>query len=154
MKFKDLKFVRFKSNSIDDPDGSMARLLFESIPPYLFAQIKDADYKVDKLYEFGPILLMSPLTFLYVLINKETNIIKGVLWCENNPITEKLNTLAFSIDKEYQSHNGDALNWVKVFLKKIQKENNLTGTLDVATSRPKAYEKAGWKRSKRILLEI
>ena len=143
MKFEDLKFVR-----LTEPEQ------FALIPKVLFEQMKDADYKIDKLYQFGPILLMSPLTFLYVLVNKDTNIIKGILWSENNPITEKLNTLAFSIDKEYQSKNGDALEWVKKFLKKIQKENNLTGTLDVATSRPKAYEKAGWKRSKRILLEV
>ncbi len=150
MKFSDLKFIRLTL-----PEQ------FNIIPRYLFEQVKGAEYKVDRLYQFGPLLLASPLTFFYALADKDTSVIKGVLWTEINPLDEQLKVHAFSVDKEYQQNmNGDftkdseALNTTIKFLRKLQEKNKLDSKIEIVTLRPHAYEKAGWKRSKKTLLEI
>ncbi len=140
MKFEDLKFVRLSQPSH-----------FGLIPRKLFEQVKGAEFKIEKLYQFGPLLLRSPLTFLYVLVDDES-VIKGVLWSEINPFTEKLNVHVLSIDKDYQG-NG-ALDGALRFLDTIKTENALT-KLQMTTTRPKVYEgKQTWKRSEQIILEI
>ncbi len=149
MKFEDLKFVRLTL-----PEQ------FEMVPKYLFEQVKGSDFKIDRLYQFGPMLLASPLTFLYVLINDES-VIKGLLWAEANPLDDQLKVHAFSVDKEYQqnmngdfSKNSEALKVTLDFLRQIQEENQLDSKIEIVTLRPRAYEKSGWKRSKKILMEI
>ena len=97
MKFSDLKFVR-----LTQPEQ------FNLIPPYLFEQIKSADFKIDRLYQFGPILLASSLTFFYALADKKTSLVKGLLWAEINPFCESIHVHIFSVDKEYQN-DGDAM---------------------------------------------
>lgn len=151
MKFDDLKFVRLRTDPNTDPDGSMARFLFSRIPRYLFEQVKSVDFKIDRLYQFAPLALANPLTFFYVLADKESEKIKGVLWAEVSPLTENLIVHTLSIDKEYQG-NG-TLNSALEFLEKIKEQEGLI-KLQMVSSRTKFYEKEqGWKRSNRIILE-
>ncbi len=161
MEFNDLKFVRLKTDVKSDPDGSLAFFMFNLIPRYLFEQVKGAEYKVDRLYQFGPLLLASPLTFFYVLVDKESKKVKGVLWAEINPLDEQIKVHVFTVDKEYQqnmngdfSHDSIALKTTLDFLRKLQKENNLDSKIEIVTLRPLAYEKAGWKQSKKTLMEV
>lgn len=141
MKFENLKFIR-----LTQPDQ------FKLIPRELFEQVKGAEFKVDRLYQFGPALLASPLTLFYALADNETSVIKGVLWASINPFTENLDIHVLSIDKDYQG-NG-ALDGALEFLEKIRTENNLN-KLQMTTTRPKVYEeKQNWKRSSQIVLEI
>ncbi len=141
MKFSDLKFVR-----LTQPEQ------FSLVPRYLFEQAKDSDFKIDRLYQFGPIVLASPLTFFYVLAEKETSKIKGLLWCEINPFNENLMVYALSVDKEYQG-NG-TLDETLNFIRTIQKKENLQ-KIQMATTHPKVYvEKHGWSESKKKILEV
>ncbi len=155
MKFSDLKFVR-----LTQPEQ------FSLVPRYLFEQVKGATFKIDRLYQFGPILLASPLTFFYVLAEREQlekgrAPVKGILWAEINPLDDQIKVHAFSIDKEYQQNmNGDfqysseALKATLEFLRGIQKEQGLSEKIEIVTLRHRAYEKAGWRKSKKILMEI
>lgn len=146
MKFSDLKFVR-----LTEPEQ------FGLIPRYLFEQVEGGEFKIDRLYQFGPLLLSSPLTFLYILADKEQlkkgiATPKGILWAEVNPFYESLNAHIFSIDKEYQC-NG-AMKDVIEKLKEIYTQEKLTGKITSETTRSKAVEKAGWRISNRINMEI
>jgi len=137
-KVKDLKLVRTYDFSI--------------IPRYLFEQIKGRRLNVDKLYQFGGEIAQSPLTLLYVLVD-ENYVIKGFLWGAINPMTETLQVHYFSMDPEYQNH-GQALVYVTYeLLGKITKELGLE-TIEWVTSRPRAFEKLGAKRSKFVLMEV
>lgn len=146
-EFEDLKFIQLTS-----PDQ------FCLIPPYLFEQIKDSDMKLERLYQFGPALLSDPLVFLYVLAEKQTAKIKGVLWCQVNPFTEQLVVNVLSIDKEYQ-HNS-ALAKTIDFVRQLQKTNELAEKIQLITTRPEAYERALEKagidiqRTKKFIMEI
>lgn len=146
MKFSELKFVR-----LTQPEQ------FGLIPRYLFEQIKGSDFNIDRLYQFGPMLLTSPFMFLYILADKEqlkkgNASPKGILWAEINPFYENLNAHIFSIDKEYQC-NGAMKNIIEK-LKEIYAKEKLTGKITSETTRSKAVKKAGWRISNRINMEI
>jgi hypothetical protein len=146
MKFSDLKFVR-----LTQPEQ------FSLVPRMLFEQVKGAEFKIDRLYQFGPMLLASPLTFFYVLAEKEqlekgTAPVKGLLWAEINPLNENLVVHTFSVDKEYQGNGtlNDALDFVRT----IQEKENLQ-KIQIITVHPKVYEKKhGWCESKKKIMEI
>ncbi|GAI03078.1 unnamed protein product [marine sediment metagenome] len=142
MKFEDLKFVRLTIPS-----------QFALIPRALFEQVKGGEFKIDRLYQFGPMLLASPLTFFYALADKETALIKGVLWAEVNPFCEDIYAHIFSIDKKYQN-NGDAMGGAIEKLREIRTKEKLSGKITSETTRLKAVERAGWRISKRINVEI
>jgi hypothetical protein len=145
MTFDDLKFVRLTT-----PE------LFGTIPPELFEQVRDSDFKIERLYQFGPATVASPLTFLYVLCEKEAlkkgdAKAKGILWAEICPFTENLNIHILSIAKEYQG-NG-TLEKTLEFLEELKEKEGLN-KLQIVTTRTKFYEeKQHWKRSNRIIME-
>ncbi len=150
MKFDDLKFVRLRTDISTDPDGSLARMLFNRIPIELFKQIKNSDFKIERIRQFAPLALMQPLTFFYILSTDDDKI-KGFLWAEINPLTENLFVHTLSIDKEYQG--GDALEKAFDFIDQIRQEQNLK-KIQMVTVCPKTYEKKhGWVRSKKIIME-
>lgn len=151
--FSDLKFIR-----IDRLD------LFGLIPRKLFEQIPDREWEVNKLYEWMPIFLDNPLNLFWALANKEAvekgeAPIKGVLWATVDPVLEMVAVNVLSIDKEYQSNNGSAIKGTIKFLKdfrdKIEKEKGvkLQNKILWATTRPKAFERAGCSRHNKIIME-
>lgn len=146
MKFSDLKFVRLTNPS-----------QFSLIPQYLFEQVKGADFKIDRLYQFGPLLLASPLTFLYVLAEKEQledghAPVKGILWLTVNPIEEMFYVEMLSVDKDYQG-NG-TLQSALEFIKSIPDYNSLNPKIVMMTKHVKAFEKAGWEQSEKVRMQI
>ncbi len=153
MTFDDLKFVRLRTDAITDPDGSLARFMFSRIPPYLFEQVKGADFKIERIYQFGPLVLMNPLTFFYALADKETEKIKGILWLSVNPFEEIFYVQMLSVNKEYQN-NGDVLKETLGFIRSIPDYKTLKPEIIMMTKRTKAFEKEGWKRSEKVRMEI
>lgn len=141
MTFSDLKFVR-----LTIPDQ------FGLIPSYLFEQVKGADFKIDRFYQFGPMLLASPLTFFYALADKETSLIKGILWIAINPMEEMFYVEMLSIDKEYQG-NGTLQSALK-FVKSIPDYGLLNSKIIMMTKHVKVFEKAGWRQSEKVRMEI
>lgn len=143
-----MKFVR-----LTEPEQ------FALIPLYLFEQVKDRDFSVDRIKQFGPILLASPLTFLYILAEKEQlengyAPAKGVLWLTINPFEETFYIELLSVDKECQSNNGSLLQGAVEFIKMLPEYNQLNPKIIAVTKHPKALEKAGWVKSKNIRIEI
>lgn len=155
MEFSDLKFVR-----LTQPEQ------FSLVPRYLFEQVKESEFKIERLYEFGPILLASPFTFFYILAEKKQlekgcAPAKGIFWAEISPLDNRIKVWAFSIDKDYQqnrngefSRKSNAVNSVIEFIRELQKENGLDEKIEIVTYRPHFYKNAGFKKSKKILMEI
>jgi hypothetical protein len=146
MKIDNLKFVR-----LTEPAQ------FSLIPRRLFEQVKGTDNITERIYQFGPVALASPLTFLYVLAEEKQlkdgyAPVKGILWAEINPLNETLTINVLSLDKEYQG-NGIVDKAYEEILKKIQQTERLK-KMEMLTTRPEVYEKKhGWRRSDKIILE-
>lgn len=127
---------------------------FALIPRTLFEQVKEMDAAmIDRVYRFGPLIGGNPLTLLYVLID-QVNKIKGVLWSEINIIEAIIYVRLLSVDKEYQSPNGELLNKAIEFLFSLPTGPELKKEIWFEAMRPGAYEKIGARRAKRIKMEI
>jgi hypothetical protein len=134
-----LRFVR-----IDRPD------LFQLIPKYLFEQTKDADFNVDLLYRSAGPMLSNPLLQLYAMVDDQS-MVKGVFWAFVNMFEMSIQVYLLSVNKEYQ--DGNVCDHVKDFIKTwIKRPGKMK--LVALTSRPKAYEKHGMKRTNRVLMEM
>lgn len=139
-KLDDLKFVRTYE--------------FTYIPHYLFEQTKEMDSEtIKRVYAFNSFLANSPTTLLYVMLT-ELHEIKGVLWVEIDIVEAKFFIRLLSVDKEYQSIDGQLMNKVKDFLFSLDTGPALKKELQFLTIHPHAYEKVGVTQSKRVLMEI
>lgn len=146
-KFDDLHFV-----SINNPGTSseIIDMVFRRIPKELFEQVKDVEFNIDLLYKAPSRFINNVNTRFYVLIDSEDKI-KGVLWAYLNLLTESIDVHILSIDKEYQI--GNAIEKTLEFIRSWQgKDENLK--IRIISTRPRPYERAGFVKSERILLEI
>ncbi|KKN53625.1 hypothetical protein LCGC14_0600560 [marine sediment metagenome] len=142
--FSDLKFVRITG----EPD--IVDMLFRQIPRELFEQVKDIEFNIDLLYQYPSKFIGGVNNMFYVLVDDE-DLIKGILWIYINVLTEAIQIQILSIDKEYQF--GNALKETEKFIRSWLGENeNLK--IQIMTTRPHAYQKNGWKKSKQVLMEI
>ena len=137
-EFSDLQFVR-----IDRPD-----LFNMLVPRKLFEQVKDSSLNIDKIYQLAHTFISNPTTRFYALVDDKK--VKGILWAYINVLVEKIQVGVLSIDKEYQFSN--AIEKTLEFIESWQCENkNLK--IEFLTTRPHAYEKAGFTKSKQIIME-
>ena len=137
---------------------------FNFVPRYLLEQMKDKDYDVDRIYYYGQLFIRSPFNFLFAMTNKDY-VIKGILWVTIDPVTELMGVNVFSVDKEYQSNGkeSEARDISYKFLKeefpqKYQQHLaaigvNLRPTILGTTTRPEAWERSGFKRYHRVIME-
>lgn len=139
MKFEDLEFVR-----LDKPG------LLRFVPRKLFEQVKDRTFDIDKIYSLESSFISNPAVRLYALVDENSKT-KGILWAHINVLTETIQVNLFSIEKEYQFDNAleKTLEFIKSWMGKDEKLK-----IECITTRPKAYQRAGWKVSKRTILEI
>ena len=147
MEFEDLKFV-----SINNPGTSpeILDMVFRRIPKELFEQVKGIEFNIELLYQFPSRFINNLNTKFYVLTDDEDKI-KGILWAYVNVLTEKIQVQILSIDKEYQFDT--AIEKTLEFIKSWQgNDDNLK--IETITTEPHTYEKAGWKSSKQIIMEI
>lgn len=145
--FTNLKFV-----SINSPGTSpdIIDMVFRRIPRELFEQVKDVEFNIDLLYKAPSRFINNVNTKFYVLTDNG-DVIKGILWFYVNLLTEKIQVNILSVEKEYQFN--DAIEKTLEFVKSLQSESeNLT--IQIMTTRPRAYEKSGFVKSKQIILEI
>ena len=139
-EFSDLKFVRIYD--------------FAVVPRYLLEQVREIDADaIDRIYQFGSAIAKGPATLLYVLVDVDYKI-KGVLWAAVDVIEACIYVRLSSLDREYQSRNGDVLEKGTEFLLNLPTGPKLKKKLVMTTTRPKVFEKAGWERSKEIRMEI
>ena len=134
---------------------------FRWIPAYLFEQVKDYDFSIKQLLKLGASVCSNPLTYLYVLTD-EARLIKGVLWSSVDYVDEMLDVYLLSVDKAYQGE--ETLPAVLAFMRDLQEKERpkllkgwgieIKDKIRWTTPRPKAFEKAGFTRSKKVLMEF
>lgn len=156
-KLDELKFVR-----IVVPD------LFAIIPRYLFKQIKEIDERqIDAIYENAINIMTVPVmnekgvvvgnlpklnVWIAVLYDKAHQI-KGFLWAEFDVIDMCIFIQATAWDPEYQSSNGAIMKMGIDYLRSLPLPEEMKANIQMATIKPKAFERRGWKRSKKTLME-
>ena len=121
------------------------------IPRHLIEQVKDERCDVDRFYKGAQNAVTNPLVGFYVLVDNKCKI-KGVLWYSLNEIEAVIYIHLLSIDKEYQF--SDVLKEVVDFSKGFKLGPDYTGIMRFITNRPKAFEKVGFKPSKKIIMEM
>ena len=97
------------------------------------------------------LICRNPTNFIFVFYDEE-NIIHGVLWSHVNLLSENIYVSLLSVDEEYQGVNGAAIDASYRLLDEIRIQGGLKKII-WSTTRPKAYEKHGFKRSKKIIME-
>lgn len=157
-KLDELKFTR-----IVVPD------LFALIPRYLFEQIKELDDEaidairgnatlimtVPIMDENGKVTGQLPALNVWIALLYDADLgIKGFLWVEIDLIEKRIFVQACSVDKEYQSTDGAFSKKVVDYLRSLNIPDEIKSNIQLATTTPKAYEKFGWKRTNKVLMEL
>lgn len=114
------------------------------IPPYLVEQMKGREFEVEQFYKVVPLMMRSPFVIFGAFVNMEKEI-KGFLLGDVNPLDMWLHIAMLSIDKQY--YRKGIIPETLGILKHVVKNNELKGIVMV-TTRPKAFEIAGFERSK------
>lgn len=131
-----LKFVRVRT--------------IDQIPRHLFEQVKPREFDIDRLYEFAPVLLKNPLNLMGAFVTKEGEI-KGVMWATFNVIANSIMVNVLSIAKEYFGRG--IVREANGILRKQQKVLGATRVV-FTTTRPRAFERFGYRKSKRVVMEM
>lgn len=154
----DLKFVR-----ITDPQ------VFAIIPRSLFEQIKEINSDtIDMIYKNAADIMMVPIlndkgvivwnlpkqNVWIAVLHDISHQIKGFLWASFNSIEKCIYIQACALDKEYQLNNGAVTKKGVEYLRSLPIPDDIKANIRMATIKPKAFEKSGWKRSKKILMEF
>ena len=99
----------------------------------------------------GEAIMKNPFALLYALADQEHKI-QGVLWATINPLDERIYVNILSVAKEYQKRT-QTIMATRENLEKIKESMNLKGIRWV-TTRPRAFEKHGFRRLNRALMEV
>jgi RecA-family ATPase len=141
--------------------------VFNLIPRYLFEQIDGMDKEgVDNMITCGSSIITTlisndkgqlfrtpnPLVHIVVMTDLE-NKIKGFFWAAIDVIEKHIFIYAMSVDKKYQPNTADFSDAVTKYLFDLPIEVKFKQKIVSATTRPKAFERYGWSRSKRVLME-
>jgi|GEM_PF-1609393 len=154
----ELKFIR-----VIDP--SVFNILVGSCRQ-LFRNIEDMDdEKIDVLCKFSSSILTTtviengrllripnPLVHIVALVDDD-NKFRGFLWAGIDIVEKHIFVHAFSLDKKYQSSAQAASDAVIKYLTELPISEEYKQKILTATLRPKGYERCGWKRSKKVLME-
>ncbi len=151
---KDLKFLRL-----------IIAEAFNAIPRALFESIKDIDTEIiDRIYENSAEIMTVPVVdtqgmvvgrlqsqSVWVAVMQDiAKVIKGFVWMEFDVIEQRVFVQACAVDPEYQ---GSAIQHVVNYIKSLNISEEMKNNIQFTTTRPKAFEKAGWKRSEKVLME-
>ena len=142
--------------------------LFALIPRYLFEQIKEADDEsidiirnnisdimtVPVMNEAGQVVgaLPKPNVWMALLYDADLGI-KGFLWAEFDRIDKCTYIQAASLDPEYQTNKGSAFKKVVDYIRSLPVMDELKSSIKLGTLTPRVYERFGWKRTKKVLME-
>lgn len=155
----DLAFIR-----IIDPS------VFADIPRYLFEQIKEMDKDMlDATYKNALNIMMIPIlnekseivcylprnNVWFAVLRDESRQTKGFLWLNFNNIERYVYIKAYSLDPEYQSSGLKKGKKILLeYLRNLPIPNETKTTVRMTTTRPRIYERYGWKRSNKVLMEF
>ena len=116
------------------------------VPEYLLQQIKPRDWSISQFYELN---LKRPTVLLYVLVDSVGSV-KGFLWLIIDVFNRAVNVIVLSVDRHYQG-KGKYVYKALDLIKNIQCKFGLK-KISWITTRPKAFEKYGFKRSSAVLM--
>ena len=151
-KAKELRFVQ-----VIDPN------LFGCVPRKLFKQAGMTETQTDNAIRYGKhtlnryvakngelVLIPNILVHIALLIDSE-NKIRGIIWANFDVIEELIFVQLASIERAYQ---GGFRKSIVEYLFGLEVDNRCKGKIRMATSRPRAYKKSGWKPAPMTLMEI
>ena len=142
---------------------------FKVIPRSLFESIKEIDSAtIDRIYEHsveimtvpvvdekGIVVARMPAQSVWVAaLHDITHKIKGFLWLEFDVIERRVFIQACAVDKQYQSNNGEVLNKMRDYIRSLPLPDDMKNNIQMTTTKPKALEKVGCRRSKKVLMEF
>ncbi|MBI9073778.1 MAG: GNAT family N-acetyltransferase [Desulfatibacillum sp.] len=128
---------------------------FSLVPRRLVEQVKPRQCSPERLFRLGPMICRNPFNLLGVFAPMDPaspafGQIMGFLWATINPLDQKIHVHMLSVDKEFQGKG--IVEEAKNILEKIRSRQKLSGIV-FRTTRPRALEKVGFKRSETILME-
>ena len=133
------------------------------IPRYLFEQVKDLDdAAIERIYQYSSSIMTivvpengqlvrkpNDLVWIAALYDKG-HVIKGFLWLDFEIIEQYIFVQLLTVDKEYQF--SDILKQSMDYIQGLPIPDVYKSRIEWATTRPKAFERIGWKRSERVLM--
>ena len=131
----------------------------EMIPEFreLFEQVKGRSWSVDRLYKYSPSIAMNPFARIWKLVD-ENKAVKGVLWIMIDVLSQKINVIVFSVDKEYED---GSIEGARKFLESFRVSFNageddieLKEKINWVTNKPEQFEEFGGKQPETILIEV
>lgn len=128
------------------------------IPKHLFEQVEGRSWSVDRFYKYAPAILSSGTNCFWALVD-EDNSIKGILWVVIDILSQKLNVIVFSVDKEYQ-HESDlemARDFLRQYIEDFNKTENgitLKETINWVTTDPDKFDDIGGRLPKTVMVEV
>jgi hypothetical protein len=141
--------------------------VFNLIPRHLFEQIDELDKEgIDNMISCGSSIITSsvfndkgallripnPLVHIVVMTDTE-NKIRGFFWAKIDVIEKQIFIYASSVDKKYQSNSSAVSDAVIKYLFDLPVDKSFKRKVVSVTTRPKAFERYGWVRSKQVLME-
>ena len=142
---------------------------FSAIPTRLFESIKELTPEmIERIYKYsaeimtypcydaaGQIISRVPNPSVWVAVMQDIGReVKGFVWMEFDVIAQRVFVQAVAVDPEYQSSDGAVLSNLIDYVRGLRIPEKMKGNIQFATSTPKAYEKIGCVRSKKILMEL
>lgn len=157
-EIKELKFLRLV---VAEAFNAIPRALLESIKeltPEMIDRIyaNSADIMtVPVLNQQGLIVGRMPAPSVWVAVMVDIGkITKGFIWLIFDVIEQRVFIQACAVTPEYQSSDGAVIKRVIEYIRSLDIPDVMKNNIQFATTRPKAYEKLGWRRSKKILMEL
>lgn len=141
---------------------------FNAIPRRLFESIKEIDSEViDRIYANSADIMTIPVVdqqnklvgripaqSVWVAVMLDIGkVVKGFVWMEFDVIEQRVFVQACAVDKEYQSSDGSVIQKVVDYIRNLNLTEEMKNNIQFTTTRPMAFEKVGWKRSKKVLME-
>lgn len=139
---------------------------FNAIPRALFESIKDIDAAtIERIYANSAEIMTVPIVdsqgivvgrmqaqSVWVAVMLDiAKVVKGFVWMEFDVIEQRVFVQACAVDPEYQ---GEAITKVVDYIQSLNVSEEMKNNIQFSTTRPKAFEAAGWKRSKNVLMEL
>jgi hypothetical protein len=157
----DIKELTFLRLIIAEAFNAIPTRLFESIKeltPEMIARIyaNSADIMtVPVLDQQGQIVARAPAQSVWVAVMMDiAKVVKGFVWLEFDVIDQRVFVQACAVDPEYQSTDGAVLKNLIEYIKTLPIPDTMKDNIQFVTKKPKAYEKVGCRRSKKVLMEL
>jgi len=139
------------------------------IPRYLLEQVKGIDARtIDAIYTYANDIMTYPVvnekgvvvgriakTSVWVAVLQDiTHVIKGFIWAEFDPIERRVFIQGCSVDRGYQSNNGEVLRRMIDYVKSLNIPQEWKNNIQMTTIQPEAFERVGCSRSRKVLMEL